>query len=468
MEQSSGSKNNRPGTGIPLWLFILLCAVAFLMALAIVFMLLLHFEVIYCAPKSVPAASVTEQAAAEPSGKGTKPKTETTEPAKEAEPAQQMSEPEKGEQPSETKETNEQEDPVSEPVEAPASEPEQAPETEPEKDAEPEPAEAPAAEPTEAPAAEPTEAPAAEPTAAPTEKPTEAPTPKPTRTPKPTATPTPKPTAVPDSFLFGGKKIKTGEKKIDGKKLGINGKNKKLRHITKEEVQDLVNLCPDLEELVLEYCYLDDYAPLGKLTKLKKLYLTYTGAGNGNELTEIGWAEDLTQLRTLSFSHNGITDTEALSNLTKLTYLNMSGNPLTDEDLKPLSSLTNLEKLYLYDLKKITDVSPLSKLSKLTFLHIGHNSKLKSVKSLTSLKKLKYLRLNHTKVSDLSYFGKFGALVKLDLGKCPVDTDTVSHLKECKKLEKIVLEMGDVDTYNAIVDLFTDGWQIQFLYNWSE
>ena len=448
MEQSSGSKNSRPGTGIPLWLFILLCAVAFVMALAIVFMLLLHFEVIYCAPKSAPAASVTEQTAAEPAGKGTEPQTEAEEPAKAEEPAQQMSEPEQGEQPQGAAEPNAQENP--------ASEPEQAPETEPEKVAEPESVEAP------------TEVPTAEPTAAPTEMPTETPTPKPTKTPKPTATPTPKPTAVPDSFLLGGKKIKTGEKKIDGKKLGINGKNKKLKHITKEEVENLVNLCPDLEELVLEYCYLDDYAPLGQLTKLKKLYLTYTGAGSGNVLKDISWVEDLTELKTLSFSHNEITDTEALSGLTKLTYLNMSGNPLTDEDLKPLSSLTNLEKLYLYDLKKITDVSPLSKLSKLTFLHIGHNSKLKSVKSLTSLKKLKYLRLNHTKVSDLSYFGKFGALVKLDLGKCPIDTDTVSHLKECKKLEKIVLEMGDEDTYNAIVDLFTDGWQIQFLYNWSE
>ena len=307
---------------------------------------------------------------------------------------------------------------------------------------------------TEEPSAEPTEKPTPEPTAEPTEAPTEKPTPK--STPKP------------DWFWFGGQKIKTGSTSIDGKKLKINGKKNKLTHIPESEVADLVELCPNLELLELEYCYMDDYEPLGDLAKLKTLKLTYCGAGGGNAIKKIGWVEDLTELSTLNLSHNKIDDTAALAGLSKLTYLNIAGNPLEDEDLEPIGKLTNLETLYLYDLKKITDVTPLSNLKKLTFLHLGHNSKLKNIKPLGKLSKLKYLRLNSTKVSDLSKIGNFSALKKLDLEKCPIDTKTVKYLKDCKKLEKIVIDMGDYDLYNAILELFVDGYQLQFLYNWSE
>ena len=312
---------------------------------------------------------------------------------------------------------------------------------------------------------EPTEAPTAEPTAEPTA--TLTPTPTPTPKPTPTATPTPKPTAVPDSFTFGGKKVKTGVKKINGKDLGINGSKKKLTHITAEEVQNLIVLCPDLEELVLDYCYMDDYAPLGNLTKLRNLKLASCGANGGNSVDGIEWVKGLNELRTLNLVHNKVGDTSPLGGLKNLTYLNLSDNPLTDEDLVPIGKLTNLETLYLNNLYRITDVKPLSALTKLTFLDIGANSKLKDVKPLTSLKKIQYLRIHYTKVSDLSGFNNFAALKKLDLTKCPIDTKTIKNLKSCKKLKTIVLEMGDTDIYYAVLDqLINEGHEVLFQYNW--
>ena len=232
-------------------------------------------------------------------------------------------------------------------------------------------------------------------------------------------------------------------------------------------MNDLVTLCPDLEELDLEYCYMDDYAPLGNLVKLTVLKLTYCGAGKGNAIKAISWLENLKELKTLDLKYNDISDTTSLQGLTKLTYLNVAGNPLEDEDLTPISKLTNLETLYVYDLKKITDVSPLAKLTKLTFLHVGRNSKLKSVKSLTSLSKLKYLRLNNTKFSDLSYIEKFKALVKLDVSNCPINEDTVKHLKNCKKLKTIVIDPTDNDLYWAILKLTGDEWDIDIKWKWS-
>ena len=198
--------------------------------------------------------------------------------------------------------------------------------------------------PTEEPAAEPTATPTTEPTATPTPEPTAEPTAAPT--PEPTEEPTPEPTRIPDSFLFGGKTVSTGSKSIIGKKLGINGKKNKLTHITAEEVNNLVALCPNLEELDLEYCYMDDYAPLANLINLRTLKLTYCGAGGGNAIKEIGWLEKLTELRTLDIKYNNFDDTTALAGLTKLTYLNIAGNPLEDEDLKPLSNLTDLDILF--------------------------------------------------------------------------------------------------------------------------
>ena len=405
MEQKSGSPKN--GRRIPLWLLLVLCGVLLVMTLAIAFLVLLHLDIIRCVPVDAPQAEATAVPAAN---------TPLPDPVIPRDPV-----------------------PVGSTTEPPAP---VDPQTQ---------TAAPDTTETAAPA---TDAPAI------TEAPTAVPTPVPT--PEPTATP------IPDSFLFGGKQIKTGTTKIDGKKLGINGKKNKLTHIPENEVNDLVTLCPDLEELDLEYCFMDDYAPLGGLVKLRTLKLTYCGAGSGNAIKDIGWVKSLTELRTLSFSHNSIEDTAPLAGLTKLTYLHLAGNPLENEDLEPISKLTNLETLYLYDLKKITDVSPLASLKKLTFLHIGHNSKLKSVKALGKLTKLKYLRLNSTKVADLSYIGNFSALKKLDLEKCPIDTNTVSHLKDCKKLEKVVIDMGDYELYNAILDLFEDGWQLHFLYNWTE
>ena len=42
-----------------------------------------------------------------------------------------------------------------------------------------------------------------------------------------------------------------------------------------------------------------------------------------------------------------------------------------------------------------------------------------------------------------------------------------AELKGCKKLDTIVIEMGDVDTYNAVLDqLINNGYPVHFSYKW--
>ncbi len=347
-----------------------------------------------------------------------------------------------------------------EPTEKPAEEPKETPALIPTENPE---------TPAETPAEGPTPEPIIVSTQEPTVVPTEIPTPEPTAipTPEPTEEPTPAPTKKPDSFTFGGKTIKAGTKKIDGAKLGISGKSGSLRHITEEEVENLVELCPALEELSLDYCYMDDYEPLGALVKLKTLRLRRCNEnGKGNPVEDIGWVANLTSLTTLQRGHNAISDLTPLAKLKKLTKLNLSYNDLRDDDLDALSDLTELQELSLYGLDKITDVAPLASLTKLTYLHLGYNKKLKNIKALTSLPKLSSLRVNKTNISDVSYFKNFKALKKLDISGCPILFHDYYALEDCAKLELIVLDSKDHDASLAIDDMINNGFGVEILYEW--
>ena len=267
--------------------------------------------------------------------------------------------------------------------------------------------------------------------------------------------------------MFGGKQVKTGSKVLRGKNLGIDGKSGKPNHIPQEDVENLVLLCPDLEELELDYCSIEDYTPLGMLTKMRDMQLSSCGTGDGNAVVDISWVKGLTALTNLSFVHNKVSDTTPLEALTNLTYLNMGDNPLTNKSLESIGKLTELRELYLYSISNVSDVSPLANLSKLTYLHLGNMKKLENVKPLTSLKKLEKLRIHKTKVKDLTGFGKLTALKKLDLSGLTIKSSTIAELKSCKKLETIVIEMGDTDTYYDVVDqLINNGMQVHFSYKW--
>ena len=357
------------------------------------------------------------------------------------------------------------------PTEKPSEQPTEAPEVTEQPTEAPEVTEQPTEEPavTETPtpfiSALPTEEPTPEITEEPTPFISASPTAPPTE--EPTKEPTPVPTKKPDSFKFGGKTIKSGTKKIDGSKLGINGKSGKLRHIKPEEVENLVELCPDLEELSLDYCYMDDYAPLGRLTKLKTLKLRRCGEGGGNAVRDIDWVKDLKSLTYLHFGHNSISDLTPLKGLKTLKRLNLAYNDIEDDDLDALSELTNLTELSLYGLKKITDVGPLSELSNLTYLHLGYDKKLKNIKPLTDLTKLKSLRINKTSISDVSYFKNFKSLEKLDISGCPILFHDYYNLEDCTKLKRVVLDPKDSDAALALDDMINNGFGIEISYEWD-
>jgi internalin A len=279
---------------------------------------------------------------------------------------------------------------------------------------------------------------------------------------------------VPDTFVFGGVRLPAGLLKIDKTTTDADG-NKVIgtranpKHITRAEVEALVRLCPDLTRLVLDFCYLDDYTPLGKLTNLTELSLMTCGDGFGyGVLTDISWISSLTELERLNLCYNEIEDITPISELYGLTYINLAGNDLEDDDLDALSGLFNVTNLALYYLSNLTDVSALAEMQSLSYLHLGFDKNIKSVKPLTKLKNLSRLRLNETGVEDLSYFGSFKKLERLDLSACSRKASAYQVLESCPKLKSVAIANApdDVKAVFAAMSSVTlcDGWDGSWNY----
>ena len=277
--------------------------------------------------------------------------------------------------------------------------------------------------------------------------------------------------SMPSTFMFGGAELQSGTAAIDPDTVGINGvkvvgTRKSIKHITREEVEALVKLCPNIRKLDLDYCYLDDYTPLAKLTGLTSLSLMTCGnaEGGGRKLVDIDWIASLTNLRQLNLCHNDIDDIRAIAGLEQLEYLNLADNDLDDRQLEYLSGLYNLRELDLYQLPKLTDVSPLAKLTNLEYLHLGQDRSIKTVKPLTGLKYLKKLRLNGTNVTDISYFKEFKALQYVDLSDCSRKASQYYALENCQCLIAVTIS----DASDDVKSVFGDMGPIELWLKWGD
>lgn len=289
------------------------------------------------------------------------------------------------------------------------------------------------------------------------------PTTVPPTTPPPT---TPPPTSVSDSITVGGVTIRRGTTSINGHDIGLEGSYDEVVDISREEIEMLVALCPDLRTLSLDYCCLEDCTPLSKLTKLEKLELMSCGnnSNNGVPLDDIDWIAPLVNLKYLNLCHNAIDDVSALAGLTKLEWLNLGDNLLDDDDLEVIGTLVTLRELYLYKENGISDVSPLADLEKLEVLNVANNKGLKSVQSLTGMKKLKDLRLYSTGIDDLSYFKDFKKLEVVDLANCKklVYNDYYNNLPKCPKLKKFKVGKDDTEAIWAGEAITAAGYSLEY------
>ena len=117
---------------------------------------------------------------------------------------------------------------------------------------------------------------------------------------------------------------------------------------------------------------------------------------------------DMASLTRLDAQNKGIRDLTGLAYATDLTILNLGHETGEDDvvnsnnisDLSPLSNLTSLTVLYLYN-NSISDISSLSKLTNLRWLDLSTND-ISDISSLSKLTKLSRLWIDSNSISDLN------------------------------------------------------------------
>ena len=172
-----------------------------------------------------------------------------------------------------------------------------------------------------------------------------------------------------------------------------------------------------------------DFAFLGKLSKLQKLYLGDTGISSIPP--EVA---SLPELTTLFLGKNAIKDFSLLSKLPKLIDLGleeMSLRKIPDEVL----AIPDLQVLGLYG-NSIASITALKKLPKLEELYIASNNLKKIPKELKKLKALRMQDIMHNyKLTDWSVVGELTQLEELmmtnahDIKKLPAEIFELPNLR---------------------------------------
>ncbi len=146
-----------------------------------------------------------------------------------------------------------------------------------------------------------------------------------------------------------------------------------------------------LKSLRIPFNPISDFSPLTGLTQLTELAVSVTSVeimsdlrrnvdltqlqhltiyGEGNQIGDINFFENLTELEYLTLFDAQISDVSPLAGLTNLQYLGLGRNQISD--VSPLVGLINLRDLHLSN-NQIVDVTPLAGLTNLRILGLRDN-----------------------------------------------------------------------------------------------
>ena len=169
-----------------------------------------------------------------------------------------------------------------------------------------------------------------------------------------------------------------------------------------------------------------DINPVGKLTNLEKLSITNIKMKN---IKTIG---NLKKLQHLEFYNLYLSDNSIspLSSLTNLKYLSIYDSPydLRANNIQPLKTLVNLETLILSGLS-IRDLSPLAGLKNLQNLGF-YRAQVSNISPLANLTNLRSLSLNYTQVTDIQPIVNLKNLKQLYLYDSPVGNEQIKQLQQ--------------------------------------
>ena len=182
-----------------------------------------------------------------------------------------------------------------------------------------------------------------------------------------------------------------------------------------------------------------DIAPLRLMKNLEVLNL------GGNQVSDLSPISGLTNLKKLSlYDNNRISDLTPLKNLTNLTMLSLYFNPIGD--ISVLSNMTKLEELYLSD-NKIKDITPISSLTTLAVLSLNGNQ-IKDLKPLSGLVNLRNLSLKDNQINDLTPLSGLSNLTVLNLSKNQIND--LTPLSGLANLRNLSLSDNQIDNWSPV------------------
>ena len=160
---------------------------------------------------------------------------------------------------------------------------------------------------------------------------------------------------------------------------------------------------------------------------------------------------DLLQLNRLDPYRFGVKSLKGLEHAENLTWFSFAENDVTD--LSPLRDLTNLQTLYGWSNKNLSDISPITNLRKLRILNLAACD-ISDISAIENLNRLESLNLSHNAIENIESITGLKELTELRLkANNIVDIHPLTHLTNLKTLwidENPITDYRPIDALSVI------------------
>lgn len=165
-----------------------------------------------------------------------------------------------------------------------------------------------------------------------------------------------------------------------------------------------------------------------------------------NEIKDLSYLEDLTNMKTLVLSHNEIEDISPLQKMTELEFLNLEGN-----NIRKISALEEMDiPVMLLSDNQITDLTPLENMAQPRVIELSGNS-IFNIPALEDKPYLERLSLNSNKIKNISYLSDLPRLKHLQLGRNKIED--ISSLESLTELEQLIISYNNIRDISALEEL---------------
>lgn len=145
-----------------------------------------------------------------------------------------------------------------------------------------------------------------------------------------------------------------------------------------------------------------------------------------------------------------ITNLEALTHIKNLENLGIvAANNITD--LRPISTLKNLESLYL-ERCSIKSLEGIQNLRTLTSLNLEYLD-IEDLSLLSTTENLRYLVLNNLKANNIDSIKSLNNLIFLEIFEVNIDNEDIKNIESLSNLEHLSLSTLRVDTLDSLKNL---------------